>query len=97
MWVKPISGVWWKLQAYVIILLFHQMVVLCNRKDGSYNSLLCLCELKVGLWEITLTGDLRCLWDYHIPEHELMFLFYMAPGRHGSSMELGGQALVSTQ
>jgi hypothetical protein len=40
----------------------------------------------MGLWEKTLTGDLQYLlgdktYRDRIPEHELMFLFYMVPGR----------------
>jgi hypothetical protein len=49
-----------KLQDYVIILLLHQMVVLCNRIEDSHKYCVCVL-LRIDLWEITLTGDLRCL------------------------------------
>ena len=49
-----------KLQDYVIILLLHQMAVLCNRIEYSVNYCVCVL-LRMGLWEITLTGDLQCL------------------------------------
>ena len=47
--------------------------------------------LRMGLWEITLTGDLRCLLGDKtrraFQSNELMFLFYTVPGRDGSSLE----------
>jgi hypothetical protein len=59
-----------ELQDYVIIIILsHQMVVLCNRIEYSVNY--CVCVLRrMGLWEITLKGEIYdVFWVKKPKEH----------------------------